>query len=76
MPVMGGEEALKELLKISPDAAVLAMSGFDEREAKQRFGSGIIGFLQKPFTPQSTRRQDRGRATAEGGITAVALLSR
>jgi DNA-binding response OmpR family regulator len=29
---------------------VVAMSGFDEREAKSRFGRGIGGFLQKPFT--------------------------
>ena len=50
MPVMSGEEALQELLKIKPDAAVLAMSGFHEREAKQRFGSRIVGFVQKPFT--------------------------
>lgn len=29
---------------------VLAMSGFDEGEAKSRFGAGIAGFIQKPFT--------------------------
>jgi len=51
MPVMGGEDALKGLLEIRPDAVVLAMSGYDEREAKQRFGNRIAGFLQKPFTP-------------------------
>ena len=50
MPVMGGEEALTRLLEIRPDATVIAMSGFHEQEAKQRFGSGISGFLQKPFT--------------------------
>ena len=37
--------------RIKPDVAVLAISGFDEREAKQRFGEGISGFVQKPFTP-------------------------
>ena len=50
MPVMGGEETLKRMLEIRPDAVVVAMSGFQEREAKQRFGSGIMGFVQKPFT--------------------------
>jgi PAS domain S-box-containing protein len=50
MPVMGGEETLKRLTKIRPDVAVVAMSGFDEREAKSRFGRGIGGFVQKPFT--------------------------
>jgi PAS domain S-box-containing protein len=51
MPIMGGEETLKELLEIRPDAVVLAMSGFNEREAKLRFGNRIAGFVQKPFTP-------------------------
>jgi len=46
MPVMGGEEALKRL----PDVTVLASSGYDEREAQQRFGNQIAGFLQKPYT--------------------------
>jgi len=50
MPVMGGEEALRRLLEIRPNLPVLAMSGFHEREAKQRFGAGIAGFVQKPFT--------------------------
>ena len=50
MPVIGGEEALQRLLEIDPEVQVLAMSGFDEGEAKSRFGAGIAGFLQKPFT--------------------------
>jgi signal transduction histidine kinase/ActR/RegA family two-component response regulator len=50
MPVMGGEETLRRLLEIRPTLPVLAMSGFHEREAKQRFGAGIAGFVQKPFT--------------------------
>jgi CheY-like chemotaxis protein len=50
MPVMSGEQTLTGLLEIRPDAAVVAMSGFDEREARQRFGGQILGFIQKPFT--------------------------
>jgi CheY-like chemotaxis protein len=50
MPVMSGEETLRRVLEIQPDAIVLAMSGFHEREAKQRFGNRIAGFVQKPFT--------------------------
>jgi two-component system cell cycle sensor histidine kinase/response regulator CckA len=50
MPVMGGEETLTRLLEIRPDVTVVAMSGFHEREAKQRFGARITGFVQKPFT--------------------------
>ncbi len=36
-------------LLIRPEASVLAMSGFNEREAKQRFGT-FVGYVQKPFT--------------------------
>ncbi len=50
MPVMGGEETLRQLLEIRPDAIVVAMSGFHEHEAKQRFGNGLAEFLQKPFS--------------------------
>jgi CheY-like chemotaxis protein len=50
MPIMNGEEAFRRLLDIRPDVTVLAMSGFHEREATQRFGDRIAGFVQKPFT--------------------------
>ena len=66
MPVMSGEEALKELLKIRPDAVVLAMSGFNEREAKQRFGSRIVGFVQKPFTAGQLAARIAAALAAQG----------
>ncbi len=50
MPVMGGAEALRQIVDIRPDVVVLGSSGFDEREAHQRFGNRIAGFLQKPYT--------------------------
>jgi PAS domain S-box-containing protein len=50
MPVMGGEEALRRLATINPSVVVVAMSGFDEREAQSRFGSGIAAFVHKPFS--------------------------
>jgi PAS domain S-box-containing protein len=50
MPVMSGEEAFRRLLDIRPNVTVLAMSGFQEREATERFGDRIAGFVQKPFT--------------------------
>ena len=67
MPVMGGEETLKGLLQIRPDAKVVAMSGFHEREAKQRFGSGVSGFVQKPFTAGQLAHEI---AAARGASTA------
>jgi CheY-like chemotaxis protein len=50
MPAIGGEETLRRLRVIRRDVAVIGMSGFDEREAKRRFGEGLLGFIQKPFT--------------------------
>jgi hypothetical protein len=43
-------DAVDAVLAIRPDVVVVAMSGFDEREAKSRFGSGIGGLIQEPFT--------------------------
>jgi len=51
MPVMSGEEALRELQLINPRVRVLLTSGYNEVEAVQRFaGKGLAGFIQKPYT--------------------------
>jgi len=51
MPVMGGEEALRQLQSISPTVHVILSSGFTEAEAIRRFtGKGLAGFIQKPYT--------------------------
>jgi two-component system, cell cycle sensor histidine kinase and response regulator CckA len=50
MPVMGGEETFRELRNIRPDIAVIASSGYSEAEAMARFGQGIAGFVQKPYS--------------------------
>jgi PAS domain S-box-containing protein len=50
MPVMGGEEALTQMLEIRPDVKVLLSSGFNEVEAIGRFtGQRLAGFVQKPY---------------------------
>ena len=54
MPVMSGEETLRQLQAVRRDVRVLLTSGYNEAEAVQRFaGKGISGFLQKPFTAAS-----------------------
>lgn len=54
MPVMGGEEALKELNDLSPATAVIGSSGYSEALAMRRFGDkGLTAFLQKPYHPQA-----------------------
>ena len=51
MPGMNGEETLKRILLVRPDARVVVSSGFSEADALQRFGNrGVAGFLQKPYT--------------------------
>jgi PAS domain S-box-containing protein len=51
MPVMGGEEALEEIRKISPGVPVIGSSGYSEKTAKERFGGqGLAAFLQKPYS--------------------------
>jgi PAS domain S-box-containing protein len=49
MPVMSGEETLRELKTIREDVRVIVSSGYNEIEALRRFGDGVAGFLQKPY---------------------------
>jgi CheY-like chemotaxis protein len=52
MPVMGGEEALRQLKEIRQDVRVVLSSGYDEADQVRRFaGEGLVGFIQKPYTP-------------------------
>ncbi len=58
MPVMTGEEALRELRREREDVIVLLMSGYHEEELSTRFqGRGVSGFLQKPFAPSTLREK-------------------
>jgi two-component system cell cycle sensor histidine kinase/response regulator CckA len=51
MPVMSGEQTLRELQLLRPSVRVLLTSGYNEVEAVQRFaGKGLAGFIQKPYT--------------------------
>ncbi len=51
MPVMGGEEAIDEILQEHPGIQVIVSTGYDQREAASRFAhKQVAGFLQKPYT--------------------------
>jgi len=50
MPVMGGEDAMAQLVSRWPGAVVIASSGYDREEAEHRFAPRPAGFLQKPYT--------------------------
>jgi two-component system cell cycle sensor histidine kinase/response regulator CckA len=50
MPVLDGESALGEMLKIRPDLKVLMSSGYDEQDATRKLhGKRLVGFIKKPF---------------------------
>jgi two-component system, cell cycle sensor histidine kinase and response regulator CckA len=60
MPGMSGEETLQALLSIRADVPVIATSGYNEMEALRRFGEGLSGFIQKPYTPRKLAEKIRG----------------
>jgi PAS domain S-box-containing protein len=53
MPVLSGDEALKRIRLLRPALPVIASSGYAESEARTKFGHGIVGFLQKPYTARA-----------------------
>ncbi|MCU1257281.1 MAG: Multi-sensor hybrid histidine kinase [Bryobacterales bacterium] len=57
MPVMSGEQAFRKMVAIRPGIPVVASSGFDEQETLARFGEGLAGFLQKPYTAAQLARK-------------------
>lgn len=61
MPVMDGEEAFREMIRVRPDVRVVLSTGYDEERACERLsGEGLAGFIQKPFRLASLRRVVRG----------------
>ncbi len=50
MPHLSGVEALAAMQRIRSDIKVILTSGYNEREATERFaGKGLAGFIQKPY---------------------------
>ncbi len=51
MPVMGGEEAIDQIVTVRPGVQVIVSTGYSQREAAERFSrKHVHGFLQKPYT--------------------------
>ncbi len=68
MPVMSGEETLREIKQLRPDLPIVLSSGYTEAEALRRFeGMGLAGFLQKPYTAERLAQKVNlaGRASAQ-----------
>jgi PAS domain S-box-containing protein len=57
MPQLDGEQTLRAIRAIRPDARVVIMSGYDPQSLTERFaGLGPAGFLQKPFHPTALQK--------------------
>jgi PAS domain S-box-containing protein len=68
MPVLSGEETLKQIQSLRPEARVVLSSGFSEVEALRRFGDrGVTGFLQKPYTASVLARKIKQALQLNGG---------
>ncbi len=51
MPVMGGFEATRQIMKIRPGAKIIALTATDKNEdRRESVRSGMKGLLQKPFS--------------------------
>ena len=51
MPVMGGEEAIDQILEARPGVRVIVSTGCDRRDAIACFGhKNVAAYLQKPYT--------------------------
>jgi PAS domain S-box-containing protein len=65
MPVMGGEEAIDEILTQRPGIKVIVSTGYDHREAIERFSAKpVAGYLQKPYT--SRQLADKVKTVLKG----------
>jgi CheY-like chemotaxis protein len=65
MPQMDGVQTLQEIQRIRPDARVVLMSGYDQRDVTSRLeGQRLASVLTKPFSP-ATLREHIARAIVE-----------
>jgi DNA-binding NtrC family response regulator len=54
MPRMNGAECFRLITELQPDLPVVLTSGYSAQDAVGRFGgTGIAGFIQKPFMPSA-----------------------
>jgi len=57
MPRMDGHEAFLEMRRMAPDLKVILSSGYSEQDSlRPLIESGLMGFLQKPYTLKELRR--------------------
>jgi CheY-like chemotaxis protein len=69
MPVLSGQDAFRQMLRINPDARVMFASGYAAEQVTDEESRQILGFVKKPYRPQELVRQvqealERSRAVA------------
>ena len=73
MPHLDGEQAFREIHRISPETPVVLCSGYNIHDATQQFaGKGLAGFIQKPYNLATLRdnlKQAIGGRDSETGAT-------
>jgi PAS domain S-box-containing protein len=69
MPHMDGVKAFQAMRLLHPQARVILCSGYNEREATQRFaGKGLSGFIQKPYDMAVLRKKLMGVLSAKFSV--------
>jgi two-component system, cell cycle sensor histidine kinase and response regulator CckA len=67
MPVMGGEEVMREIQRLYPGLPVVIMTGLGDMDTMNQMREhGISRFMEKPFTPEHLAREVK-RVLAPGG---------
>ena len=61
MPMLSGEETVTRLREIRKTVKIVASSGYNEQDFREKFGNRVDGFLQKPYTASQL-----ARAVSEG----------
>ncbi len=60
MPVMGGEEAIDQIVASNPNIQVIVSTGYDHRQALAKFKQKrVSGYLQKPYTSRQLAERVR-----------------
>ncbi|WP_353953376.1 response regulator transcription factor [Knoellia sp. S7-12] len=78
MPVMGGGEATREVLKVAPEAKVVVLTSFSDRDAvKAALRAGAIGYQLKDAEPTellaAVRAAAQGYAPVDARVAGVLL---
>jgi DNA-binding NarL/FixJ family response regulator len=69
MPELDGIEATRRLLAVAPDAKVVALTSFDDRERiLAALDAGAVGYLLKDAEPEELRRGVRAAARGDAPL--------